>query len=138
MKQLVNMLPQKWPFRFIDHITAYKQKEYIRGTYYISQTTSIIKDHTQTFPASFITEGLAQLAVIFITLETKPLRENEVPLLGSIKMESFQDLPWHLEKVKYEISPIKIFDSQAVLYGVASVENKVICKGELSVAKSIR
>ncbi|CAG9623403.1 hotdog family protein [Sutcliffiella rhizosphaerae] len=90
---------------------------------------------TGTFPNSFLIEALAQLSVVLVQLESKPLEDEEIPLLGSINF-SFKDcIKYKDESIRLVVKPLKITNTKSIIEGYALVKGKLVCKGHLGVAK---
>ncbi|MBO8162729.1 MAG: hypothetical protein H0Z34_03290 [Brevibacillus sp.] len=115
LKDLMSLLPQQAPFRFVDEVTCYRQGQLLEATF----TAAPIRDnfgHPPFFPETCLMEGLAQATVIFTQLETEPLREGELPLLGSIETRIARTVLWN-EQLTYQIRPIRMMKRRAILEG---------------------
>ncbi|WP_214483017.1 FabA-like domain protein [Bacillus sp. SM2101] len=123
-------MPHQYPLRLIDRVDKYVPKELLRATLDIKQLDWL---NTKIVPYSVLLEGMAQAAVIFIQLETRPLKENEVPVLGAIKSEILSKSLPSKGKVSYDVKPLRILETQAVLEGIIKVDNQLILKGTLTV-----
>lgn len=78
---LVN-LPHQFPFRFIKNIKIYVPNTLLMSYIHYPKMEELIGGTT--IPTSLLIEGIAQNAVIFTQLETKPIEENEFPLFGNV------------------------------------------------------
>ncbi|MDM5335853.1 FabA-like domain protein [Fictibacillus enclensis] len=112
----LNTLPHQFPFRFISSVTKYVPTQLLIAHYnFTDQEKHFGK--SEYVPSSILIEGLAQTAVIFTQLETKPLTDEEFPLLGSVKAKFYEAVRW-TEDITYIIDPIRIFAKQALLTAV--------------------
>ncbi|MBU5265964.1 MULTISPECIES: 3-hydroxyacyl-ACP dehydratase FabZ family protein [Virgibacillus] len=138
MNNYLDYLPQKSPFRFIDEVIDYKQGKYMMAKLYSESLPQEITKAAEFFSPSFITEALAQLGIIFIQFETEPLKENELPVLGSIKMEKFNSVILKVSCIDLLIKKVKVYSNHALLEGIATVKGQVICNGQFGVVKSFK
>lgn len=136
MNTLIEKLPQEPPFRFLSAIDEYKKGEYIKGRLYINSLPIEVRNTSGFFLTSFILEGLAQLGVIFIQLETKPLEYGEFPLLGLMNFTNINTVSWEQTDIELMIESTKIHENQAFLKGIATADSKLLCNGYLGVAKT--
>ncbi len=114
---MVELLPHQYPFRLVDAITRYVKGEGIHARFHQLPLYPYFGKGA-TMPSSLLIEGLAQVAVLFTQLETRPLQPHEVPLLGKIEADVAGKAVWD-QPLAYELSPIRMFCKQAILYGVA-------------------
>lgn len=133
-KEILTLLPHQPPFRFIDHVTRYVPDcllEAMFSPFSIKEKFGI----RSCLPETILIEGLAQAAVLFMQLETRPLKEDETPLLGSLNVAIHGSFRWE-DQFLYRVESIRILEKQAVLKGKVFVAEKVVVSGLLSVAVS--
>ncbi|PFM99770.1 hypothetical protein [Bacillus cereus] len=130
-KEIINLLPHQKPFRFIDDIISYKPNYSLKAMYCPSSIEQKIK--TRDVPVTILIEGLAQTAILYTQLETEPLKENDVPMLGSVEYEIFKSFEWE-RSVTYVVMPIRLLKNQAIIKGEISVNNILCATANLSVA----
>ncbi|MGA5691432.1 3-hydroxyacyl-ACP dehydratase FabZ family protein [Cytobacillus pseudoceanisediminis] len=135
LNQLMQLLPHEYPIRLVDEVIQYQKGNTLTARF--SPTLYKKNFGNQEFiPETCLIEGLAQTAVIFTQLETKPLREDEHPLLGKIKSRIHRKATWD-EKITYTISPVRIIEKKAILSGsVIGKDQNIILTAELSVSVS--
>ncbi len=133
VQRLLELLPQQYPFRFVDKVTLYEQGSLMQATFnpvplqpYLGRGDSL--------PVTVLIEGLAQVAVMLTQLETRPLVPGEMPLLGKVQAtisdEAASDQP-----ICYELAPERIWQRQAVFSGhVRSVDDRLLLSATLAVA----
>ncbi|PEM43186.1 3-hydroxyacyl-ACP dehydratase FabZ family protein [Bacillus toyonensis] len=132
-KEIINLLPHQKPFRFIDDIISYKPNHSLKAMYCPSSIEKKIK--TRDVPVTILIEGLAQTAILYTQLETEPLKENDVPMLGSVEYEIFKSFEWG-RSVTYVVMPIRLLKNQAIIKGEITVDNVLCATANLSVAVS--
>lgn len=136
-QQIVRLLPQQYPFRFVDHVSQYRKGKSMKAVFnplplypYLGQG--------DTLPVSVLVEGLAQVAVLFTQLETRPLESYEMPLLGKIKVNVTGTAGWNRQLV-YELSPVRILSNQAIFSGVVKYGHDLpILSATLGVAVAVK
>ncbi|UFJ42408.1 hypothetical protein LOK74_07955 [Brevibacillus humidisoli] len=115
LQQLMSLLPQQVPFRFVDQIICYQPGEWLEAVFLPERLHDSLGSQSF-FPDTCLMEGLAQATVIFTQLETEPLRPGELPLLGSIETELVRPVAWD-EQLTYQIRPIRMMQRRAILEG---------------------
>lgn len=133
-EQLINELPQKPPFRFVDQIHNYAPGHSLMASVELHSLQAQMKDLAM-FPAVCVVEGLAQAAVLLIQLETGPLLEGEIPILGSLSVDQVKPAAWQ-EQLIYEVELIRLLTMQARVRILARNTKEILVKGELSLAKT--
>ncbi len=112
------MLPHQFPFRFVDEVTTYIKMKKMNGHFDPSSMYPYLGKQPDV-PSTIMIEGLAQLSVLFAQMETKPLEDNEFPLLGKIDTNIISTLRWD-QTVNYALTPIRILSKQAVFSGLVT------------------
>lgn len=130
---MIEQLPQQPPFRFVERIDHYESGKILLASIRL-QSVYRDKRGLPAFPEVCVIEGLAQSAVLLVQLETEPLLEGEVPILGSLFMRKSGRAAWH-EELKYEVKPIRLFTSRARIEARAYASGRIVAEGELSLAK---
>lgn len=133
-EQLINELPQKPPFRFVDQIHHYIPGHSLTASVELNSLRRQMRDLAM-LPAVCVVEGLAQTAVLLVQLETGPLLEGEIPILGSLSVDQIKPIAWQ-EQLIYEVELIRLMTMQARVRIFARNTKEVLVKGELSLAKT--
>lgn len=131
-KDILSLLPHQPPFRFIDQIIEYSPTKYLVSSLHPENIKKIVKGNNHIPPSIFI-EGLAQTAVLFTQLETKPLHKKEVPLLGSISFTQYNSINWN-DIIYFKVKIIRIISKQAVIGGEVYTDTNRIARTSLSLA----
>lgn len=130
---LITQLPQQPPFRFVEQIIHYEPGKKLEASIRLQSVHKHMYE-LPFFPEVCVLEGLAQSAVLLVQLETGPLLEGEIPILGSLFMRQSEPVSWQ-ETLIYEVSPIRLFTSQARIEARAYAADRLVAEGELSLAK---
>lgn len=130
-QQILSMLPHQFPFRFISNIIQYIPQRVLKTEFTPSSMLPFVR--FEYVPETVLIEGIAQTAVLLTQLETKPLVDGEVPLLGSVKMEAFNQALWG-KTILFEVEPVRTVGQKAVLKGKALVESGTLIIATVSVA----
>ena len=120
----MDLLPHQLPFRLVEKVDTYQPSKLLRTT--LNTQKLYWLDNKEEVPYSIMLEGVAQTAVIFIQLETKPLQKNEFPVLGSVKSDYIQKAPLYGGMLSFEVKPLRIHDKQAILEGKVTSNNIII------------
>jgi len=131
LDSILDMLPQKPPFRMVDRILSYHPGKQVEAGFL---TSSFFQQPIPSVPITILMEGLAQTGVLYTQLETEPLSEKEFPLLGSIHVHFYEEVEWG-EPVHFIIRPERLDSKRAVLNGTIAKGNGLeVASGMLSVA----
>jgi 3-hydroxymyristoyl/3-hydroxydecanoyl-(acyl carrier protein) dehydratase len=131
-KEILTLLPHQPPFRFVDKINRYEPGELLEAQFsplHIQPLFGVVSE----VPETILIEGLAQSAVLLAQLETMPLKDGEIPLLGSVNATLFNQVNWD-ETIVYTIELVRIFEKQAILKGTIFMGIEPIGSASLSVA----
>lgn len=134
IEEILTILPHQPPFRFIDHVIEYAPGRYLQASFTPDSAEKLFSVFIEV-PETIMIEGLAQAAVLLTQLETEPLKEGDIPLLGSVKATLFESVPWDKTLI-YTVEPIRILEKQAVIQGNICVDGQTVLKATLSVAVS--
>jgi 3-hydroxymyristoyl/3-hydroxydecanoyl-(acyl carrier protein) dehydratase len=131
-KEILALLPHQPPFRFVDNVIRYEPKRLLQAKFSphcLEVPFGVFKE----IPETILIEGLAQAAVLLTQLETEPLKEGDIPLLGSVNVTLLKKVQWG-ETLIYTVEPIRILEKQAVLKGRITVGEESTVVATLSVA----
>lgn len=135
LDKLLDLLPHQSPFRFVDKIT-----EYIRGKSLaiMFSPSNIPFFHLSEVPISIFVESVAQSAILLTQLETSPLSNDEIPLLGSIDVHIHSECLDPNEEYLIKVNIVKLLSKQAILSGeVMNVRLQKILSANISVAVAV-
>jgi 3-hydroxyacyl-[acyl-carrier-protein] dehydratase len=112
--ETLSLLPHAEPFRLVDEVLMYVPKEKLLAKFCCSRVYAICSGAS--VPDAVLIEGLAQTAVLFMQLETRPLAKDEIPLMGALRYGRVQPVQWN-ESVVYETFPLRLGEHQALIEG---------------------
>ncbi len=134
-EEVKELVPQKFPFLFIDKVLEFQKESKIVCLKNISGNEAFFAGHFPGFaimPGVLIIEALAQASIIlfqksFITDKEK----DKVFLLASANVR-FSKPVFPGDQLVLEVNSEKIVSSAAIVKGVAKVGEKIVTKATLS------
>ncbi len=134
-EEIKQIIPQREPFLMIDEVEEYKAGESAVAYKYVNEEEWYFKGHfpgNPIMPGVLITESLAQTgAVAILSLEEN---KGKNALFGGIDKMKFKKMVVPRDKLKLEVKIIKKKGPIGVGEAIATVEDKVVAKGELTFA----
>jgi len=123
---MIEHLPHQFPIRLVDTIVHYEEKVMLVGQVNPFEHRRWYGD-LEWIPPVFLIEGMAQTASIYIQLETEPLDEWEIPVLGSVRSTGHLRTDWS-GLLYWKVVPLRIAQRNAVMEGWAldEEENQLI------------
>ncbi|PWW03187.1 3-hydroxymyristoyl/3-hydroxydecanoyl-(acyl carrier protein) dehydratase [Paenibacillus cellulosilyticus] len=125
--QLLSLIPQHPPFRFVDEIIYYNTdgNGYLTATFSPSKVKEL-HPKLKRVPMIILYEGIAQSSIILTQLMTLPLEDNELPVLGYMDLCQF-DTPVEWEdEFLFDIKGIRFVSRKALMRGNISKKNGTI------------
>ncbi len=134
-EEVRELVPQKYPFLFIDKVTELQKKTRIVCMKNISGNESFFAGHFPDFaimPGVLIVEALAQASIILFkkSFDTEQ-NKDKVFLLASANVR-FSKPVFPGDQLILEVDIEKVISSAAIVKGVAKVGDKVVTKATLS------
>lgn len=134
-EEIKQIIPQREPFLMIDEVEEYKPGESAIAYKYVNEEEWYFKGHfpgNPIMPGVLITESLAQTgAVAILSLEEN---KEKNALFGGIDKMKFKKMVVPGDKLKLEVKISKKKGPIGVGEAIATVEDKVVAKGELTFA----
>ena len=134
-EEIKNIIPQREPFLMIDEVGEYTPGESCIAYKYVDESEWYFKGHfpgNPIMPGVLITESLAQTgAVAILSLEENKGRNA---LFGGIDKMKFKKMVKPGDKLKLEVKIMKKKGPIGIGEAVATVDDKVVAKGELTFA----
>lgn len=131
--QIKEILPQRFPFLMIDRIIEIKAREKAVALKNISGNEGFFQGHfpdLAVMPGALILEAMAQTAIILFIYGNKEV-PRKVFLFGSVKAR-FLSPAYPGDQMLIEVTPVKLISTGGVVEGIVKVEDRIVCKGELS------
>ena len=134
-EQIKEIIPQREPFLMIDEIEEYKAGESAIAYKYVNKEEWYFKGHfpgNPIMPGVLITESLAQTGAIAILSVEENRGKNA--LFGGIDKMKFKKMVVPGDTLKLEVKIIKQKGPIGIGEAIATVDDKIVAKGELTFA----
>ena len=134
-EEVRELVPQKYPFLFIDKVIELQKESRIVCLKNISGNEPFFAGHFPDFaimPGVLIVEALAQASIILFkkSFDTEQ-NKDKVFLLASVNVR-FSKPVFPGDQLILEVDIEKVISSAAIVKGVAKVKDKVVTKATLS------
>ena len=137
IEEIQNMLPQRFPFLFIDRVIQIDPGKKIVAIKNVSINEQFFSGHfpgKPIMPGVLIIEAMAQAAIIFVATAKCGTKEKKMSYyLGGVKMRFLHPV-FAGDQIQITIEPIKMVSSMAIINAQAEVRAQVVAKGEISLS----
>lgn len=134
-EEIKKIIPQREPFLMIDEVESYVPGKSATAYKYINEEEYYFKGHfpeNPIMPGVLIVESLAQTgAVAILSMEEN---KGKNALFGGIDKLRFKKQVLPGDKLKLEVEIIKKKGPIGIGEAIATVEGKIVAKGELTFA----
>lgn len=136
-EEIQKLLPQKYPFLFIDKVVAFEEGKKIVCVKNVSGNEPVFVGHFPDFaimPGVLIIEAMAQASIILFR-KSLPLQQdnkNTVFLLASVNNARFTKPVFPGDQLYVEIIVEKIVSKGAIVQATVKVEEKTVAKASLT------
>src|SRR4030065_1681269 len=136
-EEIRSLLPQKYPFIFIDRAIEFEESKRIVCVKNISGNEPVFVGHFPDFaimPGVLIIEAMAQASIILFrkSLPTQQNDKNPVFLLASVNNARFTKPVFPGDQLFIEIIVEKIVSKGAIVQATVKVEEKTVAKESLT------
>ncbi len=134
-EEIKNIIPQREPFLMIDEVESYTPGVGATAYKYVNEEEWYFKGHfpgNPIMPGVLITESLAQTGAVAIL--SVPENKGKNALFGGINNMKFKKMVVPGDKLKLEVKIIKQKGPIGVGEAIATVDEKIVAKGELTFA----
>lgn len=134
-EQIKQIIPQRFPFLMLDRVLEVEPGVQAIGIKNLTGNEWFYQGHfpDKAFtPGAMICEAIGQTGIIFFHL-TRTSDPEVIYLLGSIKLR-FLEPVWPGDQLRIEVKPIKLTEKAAFLSGKVFVEDRVVARGEFTLA----
>ncbi len=136
-EEIRSLLPQKYPFLFIDRVVELEEGKKIVCVKNVSGNEPVFVGHFPDFaimPGVLIIEAMAQASIILFkkSLPTQQNDKNTVFLLASINNARFTKPVFPGDQLFIEIIVEKIVSKGAIVQATVKVEEKTAAKASLT------
>ncbi|MEK6636153.1 MAG: 3-hydroxyacyl-ACP dehydratase FabZ [Planctomycetota bacterium] len=135
-EEIRTLLPQKYPFLFIDKVIEFEERKRILCVKNVSGNEPVFVGHFPDFaimPGVLIIEAMAQASIILFrkSLATQYSKET-VFLLGSIGNARFTKPVFPGDRLNIEVVVEKLVSKGAIVQATVKVEEKTVAKATLT------
>ena len=133
--QIKKIVPQRFPLLMIDRIIEIEAGKKAVAVKNISGNEAFFQGHfpdSAVMPGALILEAMAQTAIVLFSHgNTSQDFSNKMFLFASIKAR-FLSPAYPGDQMFIEVVPVKLITTGGVVKGIARVQDRTVCKGELS------
>lgn len=134
-EEVRELVPQKYPFLFIDKVIELQKESRIVCLKNISGNESFFTGHFPDFaimPGVLIIEALAQASIVLFRKSFDTEKDKDKVFLLASANVRFSKPVFPGDQLTLEINSEKIISTAAIVKGVARVEDKIVTKATLS------
>ncbi|MBM4065144.1 MAG: beta-hydroxyacyl-ACP dehydratase [Planctomycetes bacterium] len=136
-EEIRSLLPQKYPFLFIDKVVEFEEGKKIVCVKNVSGNEPVFVGHFPDFaimPGVLIIEAMAQASIILFrkSLPAQQNDKNTVFLLASVNNARFTKPVFPGDQLFVEIIVEKIVSKGAIVQATVKVEEKTVAKASLT------
>ena len=132
IKEIMNIIPHRYPFLLIDKVTKIEENK-ITAIKNVTANEYYFQGHFPTepvMPGVLIIESLAQAGAV--ALLSKDEFKGKIAYFAGINNAKFRRKVVPGNTLRLEVELTKIRGKAGVGYGIAYVEDKKVCEGELT------
>lgn len=133
--EIQKILPQRFPFLMIDRIVELEPAKRVVAVKNVTINEQFFAGHfpkQPIMPGVLIIEAMAQASIMLFYSQKEPGQENKVTYyLGAVKMR-FLNPVFPGDQLQITVEPLKMISGIGIMSAVATVGNKEVAKGELS------
>ncbi len=135
-EEIRSLLPQKYPFLFIDKVIEFEEKKRIVCVKNVSGNEPVFVGHFPDFaimPGVLIIEAMAQASIILFRKSTPTQNDRDtVFLLAAVSNARFTKPVFPGDQLFVEISVEKIVSKGAIVQALVKVDEKTVAKATLT------
>ncbi len=129
------ILQHRYPFLFVDRITAFEVDKRIVGIKNVSLSERYLSptgNGRAVLPPTILTEAVAQVGAILVL--AKPENRQRLPFFAGIERVRYRRPVYAGDVVVIEASVVRLRSRMGLLKGVARVDGKVVIDGSMTFA----
>jgi 3-hydroxyacyl-[acyl-carrier-protein] dehydratase len=132
------LLPQSYPFIFIDRVLDFEAKRRIVCLKNVTGNEPFFAGHfpeIAIMPGALMGEGIAQASIILFRLseETSPEGEGRVFLVGTTRTRFIEPV-FPGDSLRITVNVTKLFSKSAMVKGIAEVDGRTVVKSTVVLA----
>lgn len=138
--QIKKYLPQQFPLIMIDKVLEFEKGKRLTAIKNVSGNEYFFPGHfpdMAIMPGALILEGLGQCSIILFELTFGTLENDEIPLFASVQARFLKPV-FPGDQLKYEVEIIKVTSYAGIFKGIATVDDQVVVKCQMSMGKQAR
>ena len=132
IKEIMDIIPHRYPFLLIDKVIKIEENK-ITAIKYVTANEHYFQGHFPTepvMPGVLIIEALAQAGAV--ALLSKDEFKGKIAYFAGINNAKFKRKVVPGDTLRLEVELTKIRGKAGIGYGIAYVEDKKVCEGELT------
>lgn len=131
IKEILNILPHRYPFLLIDRVVDFKQNKYLKAIKNISFNEPCFQGHYPNkpiFPGVLIIESMAQATGVLAFKSMSKLSQRKIYYFASINNARFKKPVIPGDQMIIEVYFKKIRKNFSRFKGIVTVGNKIVCE----------
>jgi 3-hydroxyacyl-[acyl-carrier-protein] dehydratase len=129
------ILPHRYPFLFVDRVVEFEEDRHIVGIKNVSSNERYFiagPGGVPILPASILTEAMAQVGAVLIL--AKPENRSRLIYFMGIDRVRYRRPVTSGDAVYFEAKVMRLRSKIGTLRGVARVDGRVVCEGQMTFA----
>lgn len=135
IQQIRGILPHRYPFLFVDRVVEFEEDKRIVGIKNVSSNERYFiagPGGIPILPASILTEAMAQVGAVLIL--AKPENRSRLIYFMGIDRVRYRRPVTSGDQVHFDASVLRLRSKIGTLRGVARVDGRVVCEGQMTFA----
>ncbi|XBC42494.1 MAG: 3-hydroxyacyl-ACP dehydratase FabZ [Buchnera aphidicola (Meitanaphis elongallis)] len=135
LKDILELLPHRYPFIFIDKVIKYKEKQYIIATKSVQYDEFFFQGHFPNYPivpGVLILESMLQTACVLVYKSMSVLCKKKLFYFSNIDHARFKKKVFPGDTMVININIITIRTNIVRFRGHVLVNDAVVCKAQMS------
>lgn len=134
IKEILNLLPHRYPFIMVDRIVDVELGVAIKGIKNVSMNENFFQGHfpgEPVMPGVLMLEGMAQVGALLAYLTDREMAGTKLVYFAGLDKVKFRQKVVPGDQVLYELTVLKRKSKFWVMAGKALVEGKLVAEAEL-------
>ncbi|MFZ5761572.1 MAG: 3-hydroxyacyl-ACP dehydratase FabZ [Thermodesulfobacteriota bacterium] len=134
IKEILNLLPHRYPFIMVDRIVDVELGVSIKGIKNVSMNENFFQGHfpgEPVMPGVLMLEGMAQVGALLAYLTDREMAGTKLVYFAGLDKVKFRQKVVPGDQLLYELSVLKRKSKFWVMAGKALVDGKLVAEAEL-------
>lgn len=134
IKEILNLLPHRYPFIMVDRIVDIELGVSIKGIKNVSMNENFFQGHfpgEPVMPGVLMLEGMAQVGALLAYLTDREMAGNKLVYFAGLDKVKFRQKVGPGDQLLYELTVLKRKSRFWVMAGKATVDGKLVAEAEL-------